>query len=293
MIISMTGFGRGEATGEGITATVEIKSVNNRYLEVSPRMPREYSPFEGDVREIVRKRLSRGKINLNVSVSRTGAEGIGFEVNPEKAIAYKELLNGIRKHAKIKETVSLTHMLAFRDELLTKDTSDDQQKKEWEVVTRAIEEALKNINQMRSNEGRELSNDILARLDEIDKKISRIETYSRDQVPAERKRLKDRIARLFENEEIDEQRLELEIVILADKLDVTEECVRWKSHSKFFREAIKDKEPAGRRLNFLLQEMLREINTIGSKSSESRITRQVVEAKEELEKIREQVQNIE
>lgn len=293
MIISMTGFGRGEATGEGITATVEIKSVNNRYLEVSPRMPREYAPFEGDVREIVRKRLSRGKINLNVSVTRNGSEGIGLEVNPEKAAAYKELLNGIRKHAKIKETVSLAHMLAFRDELLSKDTSDDQQKKEWEVVTLAIEEALKNINDMRSNEGKELSKDILARVDDIDKKISRIETYSREQVPAERKRLKDRIARLFENEEIDEQRLELEIVILADKLDVTEECVRWKSHSKFFREAVSDREPAGRRLNFLLQEMLREINTIGSKSSESRITRLVVEAKEELEKIREQVQNIE
>ena len=293
MIISMTGFGRSEASGEGITATVEIKSVNNRYLEVSPRMPREFAPFEGELRDIVRKRLNRGKINLNVSVTRSGSEGIGLEVNPEKAAAYKELLNGIRKHAKIKETVSLSHMLAFRDELLTKDTSEEQQKKEWEVVTEAIDGALKNLNDMRSQEGKELSKDMLDRVGEIDRKISKIENYSRDQVPNERKRLKDRIARLFENEEIDEQRLELEIVILADKLDVTEECVRWKSHSKFFREAIEDNEPAGRRLNFLLQEMLREINTIGSKSSEARITRLVVEAKEELEKIREQVQNIE
>ena len=293
MIISMTGFGRGEASGEGIAATVEIKSVNNRYLELSPRMPRDYSPFEGDLRELVRKELNRGKINLNVNVTRVGADGIGLEVDPEKAAAFKELLNGIRKHAKIKETVSLSHMLTFRDELFKQNSSEEQQKKEWSVVVEAIRAALQNINDMRAKEGKELSKDIVRRLDEIDRKISKIESYSRDQVPQERKRLKDRIARLFENEEIDEQRLELEIIILADKLDVTEECVRWKSHSKFFREAVKDKEPAGRRLNFLLQEMLREINTIGSKSSESRITRLVVEAKEELEKIREQVQNIE
>lgn len=293
MIISMTGFGRGEATGEGITATVEVKSVNNRFLEVSPRMPRDYAGFEGDLREIIRKDLVRGKVNVNITVDRSEGSGTGLTLDTERAAAYKDLLNDIRKAAKIKEAVSLSHILAFRDELFNRESDDETQQKEWKVIVDAIRNALKNLSEMRRKEGKELADDMLKRLDEIDKKVNQVENFSRDQVPQERKRLKERIARLFENEEIDEHRLEMEIVLLADKLDVTEECVRWRSHSKFFREAVKDQEAAGRRLNFLLQEMLREINTMGSKSNDTRIAQTVVEAKEELEKIREQVQNIE
>lgn len=293
MIISMTGFGRGEATGEGISAIVEVKSVNNRFLEVSPRMPRDYSGFEGELREVIRKELVRGKVNVNVTVIRSDGSGTGLAVDVERAAAYKELLNDIRKAAKIKEVVSLSHILAFRDELFNRESDEETQRREWTVIVEAVREALRNLSEMRKKEGKELAQDMLNRVDAIDKKVNSIENHSREQVPQERKRLRERIARLFENEEIDEHRLEMEIVLLADKLDVTEECVRWRSHSKFFREAVRDKEAAGRRLNFLLQEMLREINTMGSKSNDTQIVRLVVEAKEELEKIREQVQNIE
>ena len=293
MIISMTGFGRGEATGEGITATVEVKSVNNRFLEVSPRMPRDYAGFEGDLREVIRKELVRGKVNVNITVARSDGAGTGLAVDMERAAAYKDLLNDIRKAAKIKEAVSLSHILAFRDELFNRETDDEAQRREWNVVVEAIGLALANLTEMRRKEGKELAQDMLNRLDATDRKVNSIENFSRDQVPQERKRLKERIARLFENEEIDEHRLEMEIVLLADKLDVTEECVRWRSHSKFFREAVRDNEAAGRRLNFLLQEMLREINTMGSKSRSAAIRTLVIELKTEVERIREQVQNVE
>lgn len=293
MIISMTGFGRGEATGEGIVATVEMRSVNNRFLEVSTKMPKEFSSRENDVREILRKTLSRGKVSVSVNFSRAIGEEATFTVDDELVVRYKDALNQIRKAAKIKEAANLTHLLAFKDELIRRGVDADQEEAGWKVIEEAVKKAAQNLLDMRNGEGRELAKDMRKRVSSIDGMLGQIEKFTKEQVPEERKRLRERIARLFENDEIDEQRLEMEIVILADKLDVTEECVRYRSHSKFFVEVINDREPAGRRLNFLLQEMHREINTIGSKSNDSRIAHLVVKAKEELEKIREQVQNIE
>lgn len=293
MIISMTGFGRGESAGEGIVATVEMRSVNNRFLEVSARMPKEFAARENDLREILRKSLTRGKVTVSVNVARSGSQEIPFIVDEGLVVQYKEALNQIRKAAKIKETAGLQHLLMFKDELIRRGTEDDKEEQDWKVIADAVAKAAQNMQEMRSNEGRELAKDLRKRIATIDNLVNDAEKLSKEQVPEERKRLRERIARLFENDEIDEQRLEMEIVLLADKLDVTEECVRYRSHSKFFLEAVKDPEPAGRRLNFLLQEMHREINTIGSKSSDARIAHQIVKAKEELEKIREQVQNIE
>ncbi len=293
MIISMTGFGRGESTGEGIVATVEMRSVNNRFLEVSARMPKEFAARENDLREILRKSLTRGKVTVSVNVARSGSQEIPFIVDEGLVVQYKEALNQIRKAAKIKETAGLQHLLMFKDELIRRGTEDEKEEQDWKVIADAVAKAAQHMQEMRSNEGRELAKDLRKRIATIDNLVNDAEKLSKEQVPEERKRLRERIARLFENDEIDEQRLEMEIVLLADKLDVTEECVRYRSHSKFFLEAVKDPEPAGRRLNFLLQEMHREINTIGSKSSDARIAHQIVKAKEELEKIREQVQNIE
>ena len=289
----MTGFGRAEANGEGVTATVEMRSVNNRFLEVSARLPKEFNLRESDVKDILRKTFSRGKITLTVTLDRSRETDKVLDVNGALALKFKEALNTIRKEAKIKEAVSLSHLLFFKDELIRRDSNSDSVDHDWNVITVAIAKGAKSLNTMRVKEGKELAKDLRKRINELNKVVDKIESISKEQVPEERKRLHERIARLFENEEIDEQRLEMEVVILADKLDVTEECVRWKSHSKFFIEAINDKEPAGRRLNFLLQEMHREINTMGSKSSDSRIAHLVVKAKEELERIREQVQNIE
>jgi uncharacterized protein (TIGR00255 family) len=293
MIFSMTGYGRGEAKGEGIAAVVEMRSVNGRYLEVSTRTPQRFMSRENELKELVRKKLSRGKVNVTVTIDRDSVGAKALDLNDKAAADIKESLNRVRKTAKIKETVTLSHILAFKDELIAPETDGTREEAEWSVIRTAADKAVNALHTMRKNEGGELARDLKKRISAMSSMIGEAEKLSQAQVPHERERLRERVAMLFENEEIDEQRLELEIVLLADKLDVAEECVRWKSHVKFFNEILKDKEPAGRRLNFLLQEMHREVNTIGSKSNEPKIGHLVVQAKEELERIREQVQNIE
>ncbi len=291
MIISMTGFGRSEVTGNSVTVVAEARSVNNRFLEISTRIPRELNHRENDMREIVRKILSRGKINLNVSIETDRASVPTFTVDPELVRSYKDALDGVRRAGKIRESVTLDHLLHFSDALLQSSAAETGD--HWDLVAQAIEESVRGLETMRMNEGRELARDMRDRIRTIDGLVEEAEKLSKAKVPAERQRLRERIAQLFENEEFDESRLEFEIILLADKLDVTEECVRYRSHTKYFVEAMKGPEPAGRKLGFLLQEMNREITTIGSKSNDAEIAYLVVRAKEELEKIREQVQNIE
>lgn len=288
----MTGYGRSERSRDGVSVSVELRSLNSRFLEVITRTPRDLNPRENDIREIVRKIVNRGKINVSVNVEREQKAAAGLKVDPDTVVAYKEALEQIKKAAKLKDAVSLDHLLQFSDALIQPATevSEDVQ---WELVAQAVEEAARALDKMRRDEGNELSRDISERVANISKIVESVEKISREKIPQERQRLRERIAQLFENDEIDEQRLEFEIVILAEKLDVTEECVRYRSHAKFFMEAVNGPEPAGRKLGFLLQEMNREITTIGSKSNDSEIAHLVVRGKEELEKIREQVQNIE
>lgn len=294
MIISMTGYGRSEITRDGLTVTCELRSVNNRFLEVSSRIPRELNVRENEIREILRRHLMRGKINLNITLERSAsAEPIAIDIDSVAVLAYKDVLDNIRKVAKIKEAATLSHLLQFASEIVVRGNADKTEDDGWTLVSEAVDTAARGLDQMRRDEGRELARDMLNRIRTIDGFIDRAEQLSRERIPAERLRLRERIAQLFENDEIDEQRLELEIVLLADKLDVTEECVRYRSHSKFFLEAVKGPEAAGRKLGFLLQEMNREITTIGSKCNDSEIAHIVVRGKEEMEKIREQVQNIE
>jgi uncharacterized protein (TIGR00255 family) len=290
----MTGYGRSEISRDGMTVVCELRSVNNRFLEVSTRIPRELNSRENDIREILRRHMMRGKINLTITIERSAtAEPLALEVDADAVVAYKNALDGIRKAAKIKEAAALSHLLQVANEMIVRGNAAQSDDDGWDLVAESVAAAASDLEQMRRNEGRELARDMLNRIRTIDGFIDRAEQLSRERIPAERQRLRERIAQLFENDEIDEQRLELEIVLLADKLDVTEECVRYRSHSKFFVEAIKGPDPAGRKLGFLLQEMNREITTIGSKCNDSEIAHIVVRAKEEMEKIREQVQNIE
>lgn len=288
----MTGYGRSERSRDGVSVSVELRSLNSRFLEVITRTPRDLNPRENDIREIVRKIVNRGKINVSVNVEREQKAAAGLKVDPDTVVAYKEALEQIKKAAKLKDAVSLEHLLQFSDALIQPATEVNEDV-QWELVAQAVEEAARALDKMRRDEGSELSRDISERVANIGKMVESVEKISREKIPQERQRLRERIAQLFENDEIDEQRLEFEIVILAEKLDVTEECVRYRSHAKFFMEAVNGPEPAGRKLGFLLQEMNREITTIGSKSNDSEIAHLVVRAKEELEKIREQVQNIE
>lgn len=292
MIASMTGYGRGEVARKGISVAIELRSVNSRFLEVTTRLPRSLTLRENDIKEIIRKRISRGKVNLLVTVEREKNGSLPLAVNATAAREYYKLLNQLRKAVKLKESVKLDHLLRF-SEVLEQPALDGADDDEWAVVQETLENALDDLARMRKNEGDELSKDFRARIAAIEEALGRIETLSKEQIPTERARLRERVQRLLEGESIDEGRLEMELVLLADRLDVTEECVRFRSHNKFFLQALTDKEPAGRKLNFLVQEMNREANTIGSKSSASEIAHLVVGVKEELEKIREQLQNIE
>ena len=292
MIASMTGYGRGEASAKRTTIAVELRSVNSRFLEVNARLPRSLSIRENEIKEIIRKKISRGKITLVGMVERENDSDIPVRVNSSAAKGYYKLLNELRKTVKLKQSVRLEHLLQFSEVLepLEMENTDEQ---EWDVLQKALNEAVDNLFTMKKNEGKELGKDFRHRIKLLDERLTQIEKLSVEQIPNERTRLRDRIKQLLESESIDEGRLEMEIALLADRLDVTEECVRFRSHNKFFLEALDDKEPAGRKLNFLIQEMNREANTIGSKSSASEIAHLVVSIKEEIERIREQLQNIE
>lgn len=292
MVLSMTGFGRGEVTEKGVTGSVELRSVNSRFLEVVTRLPRALALRENDVKDAVRQRMSRGKVNIQVTIERETNGAIPVRLNVPMARAYVTMLNRLRKTARIRETVKLEHLLQFSDifEPVAVEAGDEV---EWSVVQKALAAALDDLVTMRRNEGQELETDFRLRIASLERQLDRIQELSASQVPTERERLRTRIAQIVSDIPVDESRLEVEIALLADRLDVTEECVRFRSHLKFFLEAVNAREPAGRKLNFLVQEINREANTIGSKSSAVEIAHIVVGVKEELEKIREQLQNIE
>lgn len=287
----MTGYGRGETSSGGITISVELRTVNNRFLEVTARLPRTLSLRENEIKEIIRRRISRGKVNLVTAAEREDNGTIPITINAAAARSYFKLLSQLRKAVRVKEPVKLEHLLQF-SEIFEQREVESTDEKEWKVLQAALDQALNGLETMRRNEGAELERDFRARIALLEEKLTRIESISKDQVPAERTRLRERIALLIEGP-LDEGRLEMEIALMADRLDVTEECVRFRSHNKFFLDALAAPDAAGRKLNFLIQEMNREANTIGSKSSVTEIAHIVVGMKEELERIREQVQNIE
>ncbi len=293
MITSMTGYGRSEAESGGITVSVEVRSVNNRFLDVVARLPRSLSLRENDIKEIVRKKISRGKINVLATIDHeANGTAAPLRIDTATAKAYYALLNKLRRALKIRETVKLQHLLQF-SEIFQPEELDRTDEQEWDVLQTALDGALDSLAAMRRKEGGELEKDFSGRLQQLSELLDQIEPLSKDQVPRERARLRERIAQILDGEKPDEGRLEQELAILADKLDVTEECVRFRSHVKFFRAVMAGEEAAGRKLNFLIQEMNREANTIGSKSSDTTIAHVVVQMKEELERIREQLQNIE
>ena len=293
MISSMTGYGRGESTSKGITAFAEVRSVNSRFLEVTSRLPRTIGLRENDVKDLVRTKFVRGKVNVVITIEHANTSEVPLTVNVSAAKAYYKLLSNLRKAVKIQEKVSLDHLLKF-SEVLEVDEREAGDEHEWAVAEQSLRKAIDQTATMRKREGDELRKDLTKRMGGFDRIIDQIEHTSESRVPEEQTRLRERLKDLLTDSTIiDEKRLELEIALLADRLDVTEECVRFRSHTKFFLEAMSNDEAAGRKLNFLVQEMNREANTIGSKSSDVEIAHVVVGMKEELEKIREQLQNIE
>ena len=291
MILSMTGFSKAEINRKGMKVTVEIRSVNGRGLDVNLRSPRSLADKEFEVRDRVKKMLKRGSVNINI-YTEADVTSKEFNVNTELAKGVKAELDQCRKELKIKEAVRFEHVLQFSSFFTQKEAEVDPVL-EWTLTKDAISKGLKILVDMRKKEGANIARDINTRIGNIHKILKTIEDGEIDRIPREREKIRQRIAQVFDNDEIDESRLQMEMVILADKLDISEECVRLQSHIKVFYDTMKDKDSNGPKLNFLLQEMLRETNTIGSKCNDAGITHKVVNMKEELERIREQVQNVE
>lgn len=288
---SMTGYSKSETTDSGINVKVEIKSLNGRYLDINSRVPRSLLHKELEIRDIIKSRLERGNISLFITLEYDGQQD-PVSLNFKTAEQCYNDLNQLKKRLKLRETVKLEHILHFSTSFMERDDSETDEK-EWKIVQKTLRNALTALNRMRQKEGTQLYKDFKKRLNIIHNYIEEIEAMSVNRIPEERDRLRQRVAQLFESDEIDEQRIQTEIVLLADKLDISEECVRLRSHIKYFHETLSSKDAIGKKINFLLQEMHREINTIGSKINDAQVSQIVVDVKEELERIREQVQNVE
>lgn len=292
MIISMTGFGKASGTVKKMNINVEIRSINSKFLEVSTRLPIMFQDKETEIKDMIGKSVTRGKINLILNYDKNSNGNINLQVQPDVVKDYYNLLNQIKKATNLKEEVKLEHLLKFSEIFKADDTALMQ--KSWDAVKPIITKAVQDLIKMKSVEGKVLEKDIMKRINGMEKTLNKIVKVSDKNVKASKVRIKDRLDKLINDSiQVDNSRLEYELVMLSDKLDITEEVTRAKSHLDYFRNNIKETELSGRRLNFLVQEINREINTIASKSNNSEISQNVVEMKEELEKIKEQLQNVE
>ncbi|OGU59847.1 MAG: YicC family protein [Ignavibacteria bacterium GWF2_33_9] len=291
MLVSMTGFSRSEYQKDNLKATVEIKSVNGKNLEIYCRLPRNMQHLEMIIRELIKNKVSRGSINVNINFENLDLSKT-LMFNQDKAIAVMESLKELKNSLKIKDSIKLDQLMKF-SEFFTESEDEGDEKLELHVIRQLMNQALINLNKMRMNEGKNIEKDIFNRVKKIQKIVDKVRALGLDKIPQEREKFRQKVAQLFEGDEIDEQRMYLEMVLLADKLDISEECVRLESHFNLFYNSLKEKDSVGRKINFLLQEMNREINTIGSKANDSEISSLVITVKEEIERIREQIQNIE
>ncbi|MBU8934206.1 MAG: YicC family protein [candidate division Zixibacteria bacterium] len=289
---SMTGFGKAQMKGKPGAFTVEISSVNSRFLEISVRVPRQYSSLEHKVRELVSGNLDRGKVFVFAGFAETEDSPAKSYVNEKAMIAVSHRLLALRKKLKIAGDVTISDLLQFPDVThLDNDVVDE--KVLWAVLEKAVKGALKELLGMRRKEGAAMAKDMKQRLKTIGQANRMISTEAPKIVDKYRTRLYERVQDLLDNGTGDTGRVEQEIALFADRCDITEECTRLASHIDQYEGILREKKPMGKRLNFLLQEMNREANTMASKATETCITTAVISLKEEMEKLREMVQNVE
>lgn len=292
MIKSMTGFGRAQETVDGMTVTVELKSVNHRYFEFTAKVPRTYGFLEEKLKSFLNARVSRGKMECSVSIENLEESDMEVIVNPSLAKGYVDALRTLSENFGLKEDYSAISIAKFPDVLTLRKAPADEEKI-WNAVQKVTELAVERFVTMRETEGEKLRADILSKADTILEHVAFVESRSPQTVREYHEKLRQRMEELLENTQVDEQRLLTEAAIFADKVAVDEETVRLRSHISQLREFLNADEPIGRKLDFLVQEMNRESNTIGSKAQDVELAKRVIAIKAEVEKIREQVQNIE
>ena len=292
MIASMTGYGRGVGSANDIEVTVEIRSVNNRFLDTVLKVPRSLANYEQQIRELIGKHIKRGRINVWISVSREDNGSSDAKLNQSLLKAYMNVSKQMKNDFGIQGNLDMNLLLALPD-ILEVVEDDDADEKIWNCTKDVLSKAIQGLQDMRLREGKELKKDFNDRINALDTIINSIEEITKNGPSEQLAKLKNRLEKILTNEPVDDGRLEMELALMSDKLDVTEECVRFHSHNKLFLEMLDAEESQGRKLNFLLQEMNREANTIGVKSASSEVSHLVVQIKEEVERVREQIQNIE
>ncbi len=293
MIKSMTGFGRGKYENEGREYTVEIKSVNHKYSDVTIKMPRHISFLEENVRKEIVKNVSRGKIDVFVSMQDFSEKGKDVKINKEIAKVYISQLKELADETGIENNIDIMSIARLPEVLNI--SNEDNEELYWQELSIALKNALDNFISMRETEGKKIAEDLLARINRVSEKVSIISDYSSGLVQEYIVKLNSRIKELMNTDIVDENRLAQEIVIFSDKSSIQEELTRLNSHISQFSSLISSNgdAPLGKKCDFIIQEMNREVNTIGSKANSMDISKGVIELKTEIEDIREQIQNIE
>lgn len=290
MIKSMTGYGRGKAEVNGREYIVEIKAVNHRYNDISIKVPRYLSFLEDDLRQYISKSISRGKIDIFVTLNNVSNENRSVRIDSKLAGLYISEMQKLISEYDVKDDITATSLLRLPDVIISENIEDDSY---WEGLKAAADIALENIISSRIKEGENLKHDMLARLDVLENEVEYVNERSATLLDEYTQKLRNRVQELKANDIIDENRMGIEIVLFADKSSICEEITRLKSHINSFRGMLESDGPIGKKIDFLVQEMNREINTIGSKANCLDITNQVINMKNEVENIREQIQNIE
>ena len=289
----MTGYGKSKKTFENYEIEAEIRSLNNRYLDTIIRLPKSLDLFEQPIKNEIKKRIFRGKVTLNITLNNNSANGFeGIKLNEEALQYYYKLITKIKSNLNLSEDISLDHILQFKDLMQpAEEDLDDELLLENILIT--VNEALDSLIEMRNNEAVNIVVDIDQRIRVIEKNTNKIIVFGKDNPKQEYDKLYERVQSLLNGKLVDENRLEMELSLLADRVDVTEECTRLISHIQQFDSILKTKKEVGKSLTFILQEMHRETNTIGSKTTNVEISHLAIGIKEEIEKLREQIQNLE
>ena len=292
MIRSMTGYGRSVTATEKGDMVVEVRSTNHRYCDISLKLPQRCFPLENEIKKLVLSRISRGRVDLSIQLDSREAESSRLELNLPLARQYLVLLKDLRETLRLSGEITLDHLLTQK-EIIVAQAANNNSACEWEMLQAPLSSALDELVKMREMEGRQLKEDFLARLKQIEDRLDHIRSLSGTAFNDYQQSLREKIRALCKDIEIDETRLAQEVAYLVEKSDIAEELVRVMSHVLQFRQWLETEDAVGRKLDFLVQEIHREVNTISSKASSAEISMRVVEIKNELERIREQVQNIE
>ncbi len=292
MIRSMTGFGRAERVTEGMSVTVEIRSVNHRYFEFSSRTPRAYGYLDEKLKNYLQSCISRGKVDVNLWIETVDRPGSEVLINHSLAESYVKALKELAERYDLRDDVTAGSLARYPD-ILTVHHEPEDEELVWNIVRSVTDEALAAFVAMREREGAKLREDVLSRAETILENVTFIEERSPKTVKEHMDKVEVRMRELLNGAAVDEQRLLTEAAVYADKIAVAEETVRLRSHFEQLVQLMNSSDSIGRKLDFLVQEINRETNTIGSKSGDLSITRKVVDIKAEIEKIREQIQNIE